>query len=208
MNVFFLALKSDEAINEFFLQEEEGETDSFISDPTREKNNPLIEEEEKGLAAEPKLKMCRSEEISDVRKSKKKGLEDPFAEQKGKVIRKISTESEGSTGTILLKGEASNIRGAIFNLIILSLGTGCLSLPRYVATTSLCLSIFIIIFVGFLQWWAMSLMAEVCSKENVYNYAELLKKYYGKAMGSLYNGMVCVYCFGIQILHQVVSKNK
>ena len=48
--------------------------------------------------------------------------------------------------------ETGSIRGSIFNMTILSLGFGCLSLPKYVGKTSLALSVVMVVVIGLLIW--------------------------------------------------------
>ena len=59
--------------------------------------------------------------------------------------------------------EAGSIRGSIFNMAILSLGTGMLSLPRYIHYTSLALSSVLIIIICIIVWWSLLLLSKALS---------------------------------------------
>ena len=100
--------------------------------------------------------------------------------------------------------EAGSIRGSIFNMVILSLGTGMLALPKYVANTSLVFSCIFVISVCILVWWSLLLLSKACEKNNIYNYSKLLKKLYGKPLSLTYDIIVILYSFGVLILYNVI----
>ena len=58
-----------------------------------------------------------------------------------------------------------SIRESIFNLVILSLGSGCLSLPKYRGKTSLLLGLIMVVIIGLLVWWALILISKVCASK-------------------------------------------
>jgi F0F1-type ATP synthase assembly protein I len=60
--------------------------------------------------------------------------------------------------------EAGSIRGSIFNMVILSLGTGMFALPKYMSNTSLFLACFLIIGICFAVWWSLLLLSKACEK--------------------------------------------
>ena len=100
--------------------------------------------------------------------------------------------------------EAGSIRGSIFNMAILSLGTGMLSLPRYIHYTSLALSSVLIIIICIIVWWSLLLLSKACEKNNIFNYSRLIKKLYGKCLAGVYDAIVIIYSFGILILYNVI----
>ena len=100
--------------------------------------------------------------------------------------------------------EAGSIRGSIFNMAILSLGTGMLSLPRYIHETSLALSCVLIIIICIIVWWSLLLLSKACEKNNIFNYSRLIKKLYGKCLAGVYDAIVILYSFGILILYNVI----
>lgn len=100
--------------------------------------------------------------------------------------------------------EAGSIRGSIFNMAILSLGTGMLSLPRYIQNTSLALSSGLIVVICIIVWWSLLLLSKACEKNNIFNYSRLIKKLYGKFLAGVYDGIVILYSFGIIILYNVI----
>lgn len=102
--------------------------------------------------------------------------------------------------------EDGSIRGSIFNMVILSLGSGCLSLPKYIGKTSLLMSIFLIIVIGLLAWWALSLISKACYKKQIFIYCNLIESLYGKTLARIYDAIVILYSIGVLILYQVISK--
>ena len=100
--------------------------------------------------------------------------------------------------------EAGSIRGSIFNMVILSLGSGCLSLPKYVGKTSLSLSIVMILIIGLLVWRALNLVSKACYKKQIFIYSNLVRELYGKRLSLVYDSAVILYSFGVLILYQVI----
>lgn len=123
----------------------------------------------------------------------------------------ISIQEEKSDNIPFLKRafgplEPGSLRGSIFNMIILTLGSGCLSLPRYVGEISLSFSVFLIIVIGLLVWWNLNLLSSACDISNNYVYSRLVKDKYGNGISLFFNIIVMLYVFGVLILNQVISK--
>ena len=89
-------------------------------------------------------------------------------------------------------------------MVILSLGSGILSLPKYIHKTSLGMAIFLIFGIGFLVWWSLLLISKVCEKNNNYIYSKLIKNLYGNCLSYIYDGLVIIFSIGILILNQVI----
>jgi amino acid permease len=100
--------------------------------------------------------------------------------------------------------EAGSIRGSIFNMVILSLGSGCLSLPKYVGKTSLALSVVMVVVIGLLVWRALNLVSRACYKKQIFIYSNLVRELYGKHLSLIYDSAVILYSFGVLILYQVI----
>ena len=56
--------------------------------------------------------------------------------------------------------EAGSIRGSIFNMVILSLGTGMFALPKYMSNTSLVFSCLFIVGICICVWWSLLLIIQ------------------------------------------------
>ena len=116
----------------------------------------------------------------------------------------IEPEKRSTFNKIFGKMEAGSIRGSIFNMLILTLGSGLLSLPTYIGNVSMILSTILIILISILIWWSLLLLSKACEKSGTYNYSYLLKKLYGKHLSIIYDIIVIIYSFGILILYQVI----
>ena len=100
--------------------------------------------------------------------------------------------------------EAGSIRGSIFNMVILSLGTGMFALPRYMSNTSLLFSCLLIIGICILVWWSLLLLSKACEKSKIYNYSKLIGLLYGKFFSIIYDTIVILYSFGVLILFNII----
>ena len=121
--------------------------------------------------------------------------------------RKISLVLEDKR-TLFLKifgpMEAGSIRGSIFNMVILSLGTGMFALPRYMSNTSLFFSCLLIIGICLLVWWSLILLSKACEKQKIFNYSKLIGVLYGKVFSIIYDTIVILYSFGVLILFNII----
>lgn len=118
----------------------------------------------------------------------------------------ITDKSRTRFNKLLGPLDPGSIRGSIFNMIILSLGSGCLSLPKYVGKVSLLMALALVVIIGILVWWTLSLLSIACNIKQNYVYSRLIKDTYGKCLAMLFNVIVILYVFGILILYQVISK--
>ena len=100
--------------------------------------------------------------------------------------------------------EAGSIRGSIFNMVILSLGTGMFALPKYMSNTSLFFSCLLIIGICISVWWSLLLLSKACEKNNIYNYSKLIELLYGKFFSIIYDIIVILYSFGVLILFNII----
>ena len=171
-----------ENLNDSVNRESLGIRDSIIGESSEKENNENLEEEK--------------EEIKNEEKNETKTLEAKnslIVENQRSLFHKIF-------GPI----EAGSIRGSIFNMVILSLGTGMFALPKYMANTSLLFSCILIISISILVWWSLLLLSKACEKNQIYNYSKLLQLLYGKAISLIYDIIVILYSFGVLILYNVI----
>lgn len=105
---------------------------------------------------------------------------------------------------LLGKMGAGSLSGCIFNMCILSLGTGCLSLPQKVGYLSLVFTPIAVAIAGAANIWTLLCLSSISCKYNINNYSELVKHLYGKALGVFLDVVIIIYAFGILILYQVI----
>lgn len=104
------------------------------------------------------------------------------------------------------KIDAGSVRGSIFNLAILSLGSGCLALPQKFGQMSILVTVIDIILAGFAAYWTLNLMIMASAKHKIYNYSKLVEATYGKCLSLFLDITMLIYIFGIMILYQVIGK--
>ena len=102
------------------------------------------------------------------------------------------------------KMKPDSLRGAIFNLCILSLGSGCLAVPQKFGYMSLIISPFAIIIAGCINLWALILISSLYEKYKIKRYDLLVEKLYGKSLGILLSITMFINQFGILIIYQVI----
>ena len=99
------------------------------------------------------------------------------------------------------KMNPGSLRGSIFNLCILSLGTGLLAIPQKIGYMSLVLSPIVIILSGLANFWSLNILVNMSIKFNLNTYESIVNKLLGKN-NSFWNKLWIkfVVCYGIAIL--------
>ena len=97
-----------------------------------------------------------------------------------------------------------SMRGCIFNLCILSLGTGCLALPQKVGYMSIIATPIVILVAGAINYWTLTILGDVARKHKLRKYEDAVSKLFNKNL-SLFLGIVMVLNqAGMIILYQVI----
>ena len=214
MNLFTLGFKSDKNLENYLnggtIEEKVQETEQQIDGPRQNsKTNNLTANYAKDSLG---IRDSNLEEITP--ETNNKNLEKKEETAKEEEQNEIETlEREKSLvlddkrslfNKIFGPLEAGSIRGSIFNMVILSLGTGMLALPKYVGNTSILFACIFIIVIAILVWWSLLLLSKACEKNQIYNYSKLLKQLYGKPISIIYDIIVILYSFGVLILYNVI----
>jgi len=97
-----------------------------------------------------------------------------------------------------------SLRGSIFNLCILSLGTGLLAIPQKIGYMSIVLSPIIIILSGLANLWSLIILVNMCIKFRAKNYEDVVKKLLGNGISIFLGIIMCINQIGIIILYQVI----
>ena len=74
------------------------------------------------------------------------------------------------------KMNPGSLRGSIFNLCILSLGTGLLAIPQKIGYMSLVLSPIVIILSGLANFWSLNILVNMSIKFNLNTYESIVNK--------------------------------
>ena len=97
-----------------------------------------------------------------------------------------------------------SMRGCIFNLCILSLGTGCLALPQKIGYMSILASPIVIFVSGAINYWTLTILGDVAKKYKLRKYEDVVSKLFSQNL-RLFLGIVMVLNqSGMIILYQVI----
>lgn len=121
-------------------------------------------------------------------------IEENYKENRKWIDRYFSSISPGS------------IRASIFSLSILSIGTGCLSLPQRFGQLSIVFTIILIFLAGFAAYWTLNLLIFCSLKTGEMTYSKLIKKVLSKGWSIFLDVTLIIYIFGVLIIYQIVSK--
>ena len=102
--------------------------------------------------------------------------------------------------------EAGSLRGSIFAMSSLALGTGCLALPLQLKNMSIFMALFMLFFSALSAYWSLSIMILSSVKYKSQDYSNLVFKVFGKCFSKFLDITIIVYIFGILISYQVLSK--
>ena len=102
------------------------------------------------------------------------------------------------------KMNPGSLRGSIFNLCILSLGTGLLAIPQKIGYMSVVFSPIIIILSGLANYWSLNILVNMSIKLKLKNYESIVKQLLGKKLSLFLGIIMSVNQSGIIILYQVI----
>ncbi len=102
--------------------------------------------------------------------------------------------------------EAGSLRGSIFAMSSLALGTGCLALPQKFEQMSLLVSLSMILISSAAAYWSLLLMIKASNAVQAYDYSKLVKQVFGNKISLTLDIIILVYIFGIIISYQCISK--
>ncbi len=103
--------------------------------------------------------------------------------------------------------EEGSLRGSIFAMSSLALGTGCLALPQKFGQMSFVVSLITIIFAALSAYWSLKIMIIVSKKIKCNEYSKCVSFSFGKKAANFLDVVTIIYIFGILISYQVISKN-
>lgn len=99
-----------------------------------------------------------------------------------------------------------SLRASIFNLSILSIGVGCLSLPQRFMQISVIVGIIVVISAGLLAYWTLQIIIEAGRKKGITEYSKVILEYCGYRWSVFADITIIVYIFGILIVYQIIGK--
>jgi amino acid permease len=97
-----------------------------------------------------------------------------------------------------------SMRGCIFNLCILSLGTGSLALPQKIGYMSMLASPIVIFISGAINYWTLTILGDVARKHKLRKYEDAVSLLFNEKL-SHFLGIVMIFNqSGMIILYQVI----
>lgn len=100
--------------------------------------------------------------------------------------------------------EAGSIRGGIFAISSLALGTGCLALPSAFTHLSLAWGLVFLTIGALVAYWSLSCMIASAENATELDYSRLVRKSLGPFPSMILDLIIVIYIFGILIFYQVV----
>lgn len=100
-----------------------------------------------------------------------------------------------------------SLRGSVFSLSVLSVGTGCLSLPQRFGQMSILVAVIEVFLAGLAAYWTLCLMIIAAKSCNKSDYSKVIKHYWGKGWSKFLDVVIIIYQFGILILYQIISNS-
>ena len=105
---------------------------------------------------------------------------------------------------LLSKIGPGSLSSSVFNLCILSLGTGSLALPKNIKYMSIFFSPVIIMLIGYLSHWTITVLYKVSRKYRLNTYEDVIRKVLGPYMSTFVGFVMCINQMGCIILYQVI----
>ena len=97
-----------------------------------------------------------------------------------------------------------SMRGCIFNLCILSLGTGSLALPQKIGYMSLLASPIVILVSGAINYWTLTILGDVARKYKLRKYEDIVSKLFSQNLRTFLSIVMVLNQSGMIILYQVI----
>ena len=102
------------------------------------------------------------------------------------------------------KMSPGSMRGCIFNLCILSLGTGSLALPQKMGYMSLVAAPIVIFISGAINYWTLTILGDVGRKYKLRKYEDVVSKLFSQKLSSFLGIVMVLNQSGMIILYQVI----
>ena len=97
-----------------------------------------------------------------------------------------------------------SMRGCIFNLCILSLGTGCLALPQKVGYMSMLATPIVIFVSGAINYWTLTILGDAARKYKLRKYEDVVSRLFSQQLRIFLSIVMVLNQCGMIILYQVI----
>ncbi len=99
-----------------------------------------------------------------------------------------------------------SLRGSIFNLSIVSLGVGCLTLPKVFADLGVTFSIIMLILLGLVAVWTLYMLTYAGRKSGLSVYSQVCEHFLGKKAAVVLDISNIILLFGLLTIYQIIRK--
>ena len=97
-----------------------------------------------------------------------------------------------------------SLRGCVFNLCILSLGTGCLALPQKVGYMSMVATPIVIFVSGAINYWTLTILGDSGRKYKLRKYEDIVSRLFSQELSKFLSVVMVLNQTGMIILYQVI----
>jgi len=141
------------------------------------------------------------------------GIIDKTSDELNNIEEQLNDNSNGSEehrkslmNRIFSRMNEGSLRGSIFAMSSLALGTGCLALPLRFGQMSIVGAVVMLILGSMAAYWSLVIMIEASRKTNTMDYSRLVKESLGPKLALILDLTILIYILGILISYQVISK--
>ena len=176
------------------------------------KNNDIIGEkksnDDQNTQSEPnKIEVINSQEgtetnLIDIINDKEKEKEKENKDEKLNENEKI--ENLSCFQKLILKFKEGTMVNSVFNISIISLGSGVFAIPYKVQYMTLVFTPVYVILAGIANLFSLLMISYVVDKTNILDFFQITYKILGKGFARILNVVIIAYSYGLIILFQVM----
>lgn len=166
---------------------------------------------EENLKSEPLISAVETNSGTDINKViNTKSLKDLETDEEDfrNEIEIIDDQNNKRTmcGKYFSKIEPGSLRASVFSLSILSIGIGCLALPKVFGQVSIMMCSILVILSAIATYWTLGIIIEAGRKKNLNVYSVVISEYCGYGWSVFYDCIMVLYLYGVLIIFQIISK--
>lgn len=102
------------------------------------------------------------------------------------------------------KMEPGSLRASIFTLSIVSIGIGCLTLPKVLTSMSITGGIIFILLGGLLAYWTLNILIQAGRLKQLSVYSHVIEAYLGKSFALIYDVTISFTLYGVIIIYTII----
>ncbi len=146
------------------------------------------------------------QELNEIQNKQEEVLINKINDNYTETNQEYTNHQRGFAERYFSKLNPGSLRGSIFNLSIVSIGIGALTLPAAYGNLGVFASVIFTVFFAITSYWTLSMIVFAGRKSNLVVYGKVCEHYLGKWGSYLYDITNIIYIFGILIVYQIISK--